>query len=150
MIVKRDRHESTWTSKRTTKEPKKGERKLNRLLTQLIASAAIFLLVFVGGGLIPEQVFDVFGSVRQVISGDQSLVKSVQALGEAVSAGEDWPQAVRDWCVDTFLPTGVEEPTGEESAAWLEAAAQFHSHLLPQTSTPALQGLTNTSAQSQP
>lgn len=107
MIIKRDRRENTSTPKRTTQEPKKGERKLNRLLTQLIASAAIFLLVFVGGGLIPEQVFDVFGSVRQVISGDQSLVKSVQALGEAVSAGEDWPQAVRDWCVDTFLPTGV-------------------------------------------
>lgn len=150
MIVKRDRRTTTSTPKRATKEPKKGERRLNRLLAQLIASAAIFLLVFVGGGLIPEQVFDVLGSVRQVISGDQSLVKSVQALGEAVSAGEDWPQAVRDWCVDTFLPTGVKEPTGEESAAWLEAAAQFHSHLLPQTSTPTIQGLNTTSAQLQP
>lgn len=149
MMVKRDRRGSASAPKRAAKEPKKGERKLNRLLIQLIASAAIFLLVFVGGGLIPEQIFDVFGSVRQVISGDQSLVKSVEALGEAVSAGEDWPQAVREWCVDTFLPTGVEESNGEESAAWLEAAAQFHSHLIPQTTVPTMQGLDAVSAQTQ-
>lgn len=135
MTVNRDRRGATSAPRRAAKESKKGERKLNRLLAQLIASAAIFLLVFVGGGLIPEQVFDVFGSVRQVVSGDQSLVKSVEALGEAVSAGENWPQAVRDWCVDTFLPTQVEQPSVAESAAWLDTAAQFHSHLVPITPT---------------
>lgn len=141
MITKRDRRTGTTAPRRAEKAPKKGERKLNRLLTQLIASAAIFLLVFVGGGLVPEHVFDVFGSVRQVISGDQSLVKSVEALGEAVSAGENWPKAVRDWCVDTFLPTGIEEPTPEDSAAWLDAATRFHLHLAPQTSSTTSQGL---------
>ncbi len=141
MMVKRDRRTGTSGPKRVAKDTKKGEQKLNRLLIQLIASAAIFLLVFVGGGLIPEQVFDVFGSVRQVISGDQSLVKSVEALGEAVSTGESWPQAVRDWCVDTFLPTGIKEPATEESAAWLETSAQFHSNLLPQTTSAVESGL---------
>lgn len=133
MTINQDRRTGTSMAKRASKGPKKGEQKLNRLLLQLIASAAIFLLVFVGGGLIPEQVFDVFGSVRQVISGDQSLLNSVEALGEAVSAGESWPQAVREWCVDTFLPTEVEKSAAEESAAWLESAAQFHSNLLPNT-----------------
>lgn len=135
MTINQNRRAGTTTAKRASKGPKKGEQKLNRLLIQLIASAAIFLLVFVGGGLIPEQVFDVLGSVRQVISGDQSLLNSVEALGEAVSTGESWPQAVREWCVDTFLPTEVKESTAEDSAAWLEASAQFHSNLLPQTTS---------------
>ena len=54
MITKRDRRTGTTAPRRAEKAPKKGERKLNRLLTQLIASAAIFLLVFVGGGLVPR------------------------------------------------------------------------------------------------
>ena len=139
MTINRDSRSAAAGKKRTNQTTKKRERKLNRLLVQLIASAAIFLLVFVGGGLIPEQVFDVFGSVRQVVSGDDSLLQSVEALGQAVSEGENWPQAVRQWCVDTFLPTSTEERAEEDNGVSLETSAQYHRHLLPQTIDDAVQ-----------
>ena len=74
------------------KSAQKRERKPNWLLTQLIASAAIFLLVFVGGGLVPEHVFDVLRLVRQVFPETSPRAKSVEALGEAVSAGRTGPK----------------------------------------------------------
>lgn len=139
MVTKRDRQSGVSSHRNTTKGQKKGAHRLNRVFIQLIASAAIFLLVFVGGGLIPKQAFDVFGSVRQVITGDQSLVKSVQALGQAVSDEEDWPKAVREWCVDTFLPTGVAQNGDQDTGQLLDAASQYHSRMLPQMAQSAQQ-----------
>lgn len=135
MTINQDRRTAAAAKKRTNRGTAgKGERRLNRLLLQLIASAAIFLLVFVGGGLIPDQVFDVFSSVRQVISGDQPLLQSVETLGQAISEGENWTQAVREWCVETFLPGSGEQAGELENPALLNQAAEYHRHLLPQVS----------------
>ncbi len=142
MTINRDRHTAAAAKKRTNRGTAgKGERRLNRLLLQLIASAAIFLLVFVGGGLIPDQVFDVFGSVRQVISGDQPLLQSVEALGQAISEGESWSQAMREWCMETFLPGSGEQAEDTESPAQLSQATEYHRHLLPQVSDSAAEQL---------
>ena len=111
---------------------KKGERRINRLLTQLIVSAVLFLAVFVGGRLIPDRLCDVFGEVRQVITSESHFLDSVQTLGSAVSEGESVGSALKQWCVDTFLPTGLEktEPTQPLSER-LDISAQYVSHLMP-------------------
>lgn len=131
MTGKRDRLAKAAGKRRTAGEKRRGVRRLNHLLVQLIASAAIFLLVFVGGGLIPDQVFDVFGAVRQVVSGDESLLQSVEALGQAISQGEGWPGAVREWCIDTFLPAAAEADRAQEESARLEEAGLYHRYLYP-------------------
>ncbi len=121
------------------------ERRANRLLRQLIVSAAIFLVVFVGGGLIPEQVYDVSAAVRQAITADNTLLESVEALGSAVSEGESWSEAMREWCIDTFLPASLR---GEElSLAEQRGAAQtILSHLRPLNGDAATEPLTSAQA----
>lgn len=118
-------------SGRAKQPPKRWERSLSRLLAQLIASAALFLVIFVGGGLIPEQFCDVMGTVRQVLSADDSLLHSIETLGQAVQQGENWPAALRDWCVETFLPQSLEASSEESAQMQLEQASAFHRHLLP-------------------
>ena len=110
------------------------EKKVNRLLVQFIASAMLFLLVFVGGGLIPERMFDVFGEVNRAISGESELLESVQTLGDTVSEGESWADALKDWCVDTFLPAQVEDSTVQPLSERLEASECFRNYLLPELS----------------
>lgn len=132
MMVKRGKRVQTAGQSRAKKPQGRAERRINRLMLQLIVSAAVFLLVFVGGGLIPDQVCDVFAAVHQVISGDNSLLESVETLGSAVGEGEDWRTAVRDWCVDTFLPGPLREKEPEEPFDFLSVSARFHHHLLPE------------------
>lgn len=132
MTLHRGKRVQTARQSRNRKTQGKAERSINRLLIQLIVSAAVFLIVFVGGGLIPNQVLDVFGSVHQMISGDNSLLESVQTLGSAVAEGDDWAGALREWCVDTFLPASIREEPEEASYDYLAVSAQFHSHLLPE------------------
>ncbi len=113
------------------KSAQKRERKLNWLLTQLIASAAIFLLVFWGAVWCPNMSFDVFGLVRQVISGDQSLGQIGGGSGRGGQRRGELAQSGAGLVCGHLLPTGIEEPTPEDSAAWLDAANQFHLHLAP-------------------
>lgn len=117
------------------KRRQKGERRTNRLLVQFIVSAVLFLVVFVGGGLIPDRVCDVFGEVQQAITSESGLLESVQTLGSAVSEGEGVSHALKQWCVDTFLParlTGPIQPLSER----LEISAQYVRHLMPALSLP--------------
>ncbi len=108
--------------------------KLNRLLVRLIISACLFLAVFVGGRLIPERVCDVFSSVRAVISGESILPDTVQTLGEALSDGDDLGSALRNWCVDTFLPTTEVTVQERSLGERLEDSQPFSEHLLPKLS----------------
>lgn len=110
---------------------KPAEVKLNRLLMRLIVSALLFLLVFFGGNLIPERICDVFGTVRNVIGAESVLPETVQTLGEAVTKGESFGTALRDWCVDTFLPVSEPEATEYILENHMENAGQFSAHLLP-------------------
>ena len=117
-------------SKRAETQRKKTEKRLNRLLLRLIASAAIFLLVFVGGNLLPERVVDVFGGVRQVVSADLDLSASVESIGNSIRAGESIPAVLREWCVDTFLPVSMNERTKNQLQEQLSVSAAYHSHLI--------------------
>ena len=111
---------------------KRGEVRVNRLLMQLIMSAVLFLAVFVGGRLIPDRLCDVFAEVQQVITSESHFLESVQTLGSAVSEGESVGGALKQWCVDTFLPTSLEEnEPGQPLSERLDISAQYVSHLMP-------------------
>lgn len=107
----------------------KLEKRLDHLLIRFIASALIFLLVFVGGRLIPERAADVFGAVRQMICADLDLSGSVEAVGSAVQSGESIPAALRDWCVDTFLPASLRTEDGGIEQ-YLTNGTAYRAHLL--------------------
>lgn len=107
----------------------KLERRLQVLFRQVIASALIFLLIYVGGGFIPEQVFHLFSSVNQIISSDDPLLTSTEAMGQAVEEGKSWQTAVQDWCVETFLPqTGTDHSSVED---YLIHCGEYHANLIP-------------------
>lgn len=123
-----------YTSKRpTTKEHgadiQKLERKLTVVFRQVIASALIFLLIYVGGGFIPERVFHLFSTVNQMITSDDPILTSTEAMGQAVEEGKSWQTAVQDWCVETFLPQSVSQADTVEH--YLESSAMYHANLIP-------------------
>lgn len=119
------------------KRRQRGERRINRLLMQFIVSAVLFLAVFVGGGLIPDRVCDVFGEVQQAITRESDLLESVQTLGSAVSEGEGVSHALKQWCVDTFLPARIKDTeTIQPLSERLEISAQYVRHLMPALSLP--------------
>ena len=90
-----------------------------------------FLLVFVGGGLIPDHIFDVMGTVRQTINGESNLLEAVEALGNSISSGENWKSALKEWCVDAFWPVS-EATVGEHNDFdYFEASEQYHLYLFP-------------------
>lgn len=133
------RQEKRGRGKPAETQRKKAESRLNRLLLRLIASAVIFLLVFVGGRLIPERAVDVFGVVRQTVSTDLNLSASVETIGNSIRAGESIPAALREWCVDTFLPVSVNERAENQVQEELSAGKAYHSHLIaPRIDVPAL------------
>lgn len=117
------------SGKKTTGKREKMEKRLDHLLIRFIASALIFLLVFVGGRLIPGRAADVFGAVQQMICADLDLSASVEAIGSAVQAGESLPTALRDWCVDTFLPTSLSSEDGGTEQYLVDGTA-YRAHLL--------------------
>lgn len=84
------------------KKQKKGREhpRFNRLFTQTIVSAMLFLFIFVGGGLLPSNTVDVFGLVAQTIREESRLPAAVEALGSAVIEGENWKNAL----AEVFLP----------------------------------------------
>lgn len=108
-----------------TRQTKKKEEHagLNRLLVQLIASAALFLLIFVGGGLIPSDTLDVFGLVGDTLRGESRLLVAVESFGSAVKDGEEWQSAF----AELFLP--VEEES--VSSAYWEVAESYRTLLHP-------------------
>ena len=108
-------------------------KRLNRLFWQTVLSVVLFLVVFAGGGLLPGQSGDLYSAVHQMITRQDALLESVQTLGQAISTGEDWTRAVRDWCQETFLPTGV--PARQTDADdLLTQGTTYHAYLLPNDS----------------
>lgn len=125
-----------------SEKPKNGQRcknngrvdKLNNVFLRLIVSACLFLLVFLGGRLIPEQVYDVFGAVQGIISGDSILPDTVQSLGKSLTEGDSLGSVLRDWCAETFLPSSEPVPPEVSLDDRLKQAEQFSAQLLPKLS----------------
>ena len=97
---------------------------------RFLCSALLFLLVFVGGQLIPGHMMDVVNEVGVHIRKDGGLTDSVFSLGERLVSGENFTQAVKVWCEETFLG---EEHTVEAVSAQdkLTLSEPFRTHLLP-------------------
>lgn len=127
--VHHSRIRRTTTKERGT-EIQALERKLNVLFRQVIASALIFLLVYVGGGFLPEQVFHLFSTVNQMISSDDPLLTSTEAMGQAVEDGMSWQDAVQAWCAETFLPQ-KKEVDAAAVQSYLERCGEYHANLIP-------------------
>lgn len=108
----------------------KRVKRLNQLLIRLIVSAILFLAVFVGGHMIPDQVADVFGTARQMITADLNLRTSVETIGNSIRAGESIPAALREWCVDTFLPLSTDDMEKSQLQERLSISAVYHAHLI--------------------
>ena len=64
-----------------------------------------------------------------MICADLDLSGSVEAIGSAVQAGESLPTALRDWCVDTFLPTSLSSEDGGTEQYLVDGTA-YRAHLL--------------------
>ncbi len=77
--------------------PADGGRDRRRLI-QLLASLALFLLVFVGRGVFPGQ----FQAWKQVLTSDVDFQAAFQTFSRSVSEGEKLPQALEDLCVTVF------------------------------------------------
>ncbi len=105
------------------------EHRLTVLFRQVIASALIFLLIYVGGGLLPEGMVHLFSSVHQLISSNEPLLTSTEAMGQAVGEGIPWQTAVQDWCVETFLPQ--HRPDTRTIESYLDHSAEYHANLIP-------------------
>lgn len=108
---------------------RKLERKLDIVFRQVIASALIFLLIYVGGGFIPEQAFHLFSTVNQMISTDDPILTSTETMGQAVEDGKSWQSAVQAWCVETFLPQSEIKFTSVND--YLVSSELYHANLIP-------------------
>ncbi len=97
----------------------RGNRKKNaglsaperRRLLQLGASAALFLLVFVGRGVLPRQM-DMW---KEVLTSDMDLQGAAAALGKAVSEGDGAREALEAFWAD--LTGGAAEPAEASAPA---------------------------------
>ena len=89
-----------------------------RRLGQLAVSLALFLTVFAGKGLMPEQIQTLGDLIRQ----DTDLAGACARLGQAVSQGAGL-EAVEAWCVSVFAP-------GEAVEASASSAPDFSTRLV--------------------
>lgn len=93
------------TDRRQEKGSEAGER---RLLWQLCASVALFLLVYLGRGVLPEQ----FAAWKSILGADMDLSGAVATLGERVSEGSDLREALTVFLAEL---TGLEQETPSTS-----------------------------------
>lgn len=117
------------TPKERGADIQKLEHKLDIVFRQVIASALIFLLIYVGGGFIPQQVFHLFSTVNQMITTDDPILTSTEAMGQAVEEGKSWQSAVQAWCVETFLPQNGSDFTSVND--YLSSSGSYHANLIP-------------------
>ena len=108
-------------------------RRFNRLFWQTVLSVVLFLVVFVGEGLLPGQDGGVYETVNRWLTHQESLTESVETLGKTVSEGRDWMDAMWDWCQETFFPVQL---TSESSEELIARGNEYHSYLLPTVSAP--------------
>ena len=72
-----------------------------RRLSQLGISLALFLVVFLGRGLIPGQ----WNELGKQLRYSADFTAAFAELGRTISAGGSVPAAVGEWCVSVFAPS---------------------------------------------
>ena len=107
-------------ARRPARPPQEAGDRDSRRLIQLLVSAALFLLVYLGRGVLPGQV----EAWRNALTSSVDFQGAFQQFGQAVSEGEPVRDALQDLCVTVFggQPEEKEEPE--------LAAPPFHAQLL--------------------
>lgn len=73
-----------------------------RRLSQLLACVVLFLVVFIGKGVFPQQMVSVREGLSTLIGGDTDFQAAFSSLGRSISAGEPVLDTLGDLCVDVF------------------------------------------------
>ncbi len=88
----------------------------NRRLIQLVISLALFGVVLVGRGLLPERMEQASGFLRQVLNRNTNFAAAFSRVGDAIGNGESVLDTLGDFCVAVFGPSGQTSEPDEASA----------------------------------
>ncbi len=108
--------------------------KERRRLVQLGVCIALFLVVFVGKGVFPEQMMAARDKIVQVIQGDTDFRAAFATLGQSISDGEPVLETLGTLWVDVFGGEEVEAPDSgweplplyTETVAYLQGGVTVH------------------------
>lgn len=106
---RRDRRQSRPAERRSGKKVALAPRERRRLV-QLGVCIALFLVVFVGKGVFPEQMLKARERIVQVIQGDTNFRAAFASLGQSISAGEPVLDTLGELWVEVFGGEQVEVP----------------------------------------
>ena len=106
---RRDRRQSRPSERRSGKKVALAPRECRRLV-QLGVCVALFLVVFVGKGVFPEQMLKAREKIVQVIQGDTDFRAAFASLGQSISAGEPVLDTLGELWVDVFGGAQIEMP----------------------------------------
>ncbi len=91
--------------------------KEKRRLIQLALCAGLFLVVFLGKGIAPDEMLQAGETLLQLIRSDTDFKGAFSALGEAVSQGEPVAQSLENLARDVF-GAGAAEQEEERIESW--------------------------------
>lgn len=105
-----------------------------RRLVQLGVCIALFLVVFVGKGVFPEQMLAARDKIVQVIQGDTDFRAAFASLGQSISDGEPVLETLGTLWVDVFGGEEVEVPDSSweplplytETVSYLQSGVTVH------------------------
>lgn len=110
------------------------QRELRRL-GQLGISLALFLAVFLGRGIFPDQMVQLGEQLRY----NMDFSSAFSELGQAVSTGTSVSEAVGDWCVAVFAGTRLETSVSlTKPESWVEREVQTLAPVAPERWLAAL------------
>ena len=84
-------------------------------LVQLVISVALFLLVFVGKGILPNQMSQIMNGIRNALQANINFAEAFTQAGDALQQGAPVFDTLSDFCITVFGPTSIpqEEETPE-------------------------------------
>lgn len=101
-----------------------GVRERRRLI-QLGVCIVLFLVVFLGKGIFPEQMVDLRDGLTQVMGSDTDFRAAFASLGRSISNGEPVLDTLGELCVEVFGGTRSAEPAAVKQLPSYEAERAF-------------------------
>lgn len=130
---RRGRRQSRSADRRSGKKIALAPRECRRLV-QLGVCIALFLVVFVGKGVFPEQMLAARDRIVQVIQGDTDFRAAFASLGQSISDGEPVLETLGTLWVDVFGGEEIEVPDSgweplplyTETVSYLQSGVTVH------------------------
>lgn len=104
-----------------------------RRLLQLGVCIALFLVVFIGKGVFPQQMLSVRDRVSQIISGNTDFKAVFANLGHSISEGEPVGNSLGNLWVEVFGNTGITKEKWSKTKLFEETRAALHQPLTVET-----------------